>query len=98
MSLCLPSLREVPKIKDLQGCEDQKNGKVYLDDHVHVLNSKDPRSEADDDEEQGRNKHSQQVVDYWPPKGNFNNNGVVGSIHDMDSCFAHTNLAQGVTA
>ena len=54
MSLCLPSPREVPKIKDLQGCEDQKNGKVDLDDHVYVILSKDPCCEADDDEEQSQ--------------------------------------------
>ena len=86
--------------QDLQGCEDQKNGQVDLNDHIHVVLSKDPCSEADDDEEQGWDKHSQQVADNRSSKGDFNNNGfqVVGRIHDMDSRFAHTNLAQGVTA
>ena len=44
---------------DLHSCEDQKNGKVDFYDHVHVLLSKDPCSEADDDEEHGRNKNGQ---------------------------------------
>ena len=74
--------------QDLQGCQDQKNGKVDLYDHVYVLFSKDPCSEADDDQEQGWDKHSQQVVDNRSSKGNFNNNGL----HFADNCFAHTNL------
>ena len=94
MSLCFPSLRGVPKIQDLQGCQHQKNGQVDLDDHVHVLLSKDPCSEADDDEEESRNKHSQQVVDNRSSEGDFNNNGL----HFLNKCFTHTYFAQGISA
>ena len=94
MSLCFPSLRGVPKIQDLQGCQDQKNGQVDLDDHVHVLLSKDPCSEADDYEEQGWDKHSQQVADNRSSKGDFNNYGFCF----MAKSFTHKNPVQRILA
>ena len=76
------------------GCQDQKYCKVDLDDHVYVLLSKDPCSEADDDKEQGWDKNSQQVVDNRSSKGDFNDNGL----HFVDDCITHANPAQGILA
>ena len=44
---------------NLHGCKHQKDCKVDLDDHVHVVLSKEPCREADNDKEHGRHKHSQ---------------------------------------
>ena len=72
--------------KYLHGCQDQKYGEVYLDDHVHVILSKESGSEADRDDEHGWNKHSQQIADNWSSKGDFNDNGL----HFVDNSFTHT--------
>ena len=44
---------------DLHGCQDQKDGEIDLNDHVNVVFSKEPSSEADDNKEDCWDKYSE---------------------------------------
>ena len=60
---------------NLHSCQGQGEGKVDLDHHVNKVVSKEPCHEADNDQQDGWDEHSQQVTYKWSTQGHFNNYG-----------------------
>ena len=78
--------------KNLHGCQDQKDGEIDLNDHVNIVHSKEPCSDAYNKKEGRRHKHSDQIADDWPTQDDLTNDGI----HVVNGWFAHSNPAYEV--